>query len=104
MKNILLVFILIVSAYFIGAQSGKEAKKLRIKSVTESNTIGDKTLFEKKTVFDKNGDHTEETDYNKEGIVKKVTKFKRNADGKVTEELEYNSKNELKREENSNFQ
>lgn len=103
MKRTLFLFLITFAALIIYAQSSKEVKKLKIKAIIETSTIGDKTLNEKKTVFDKNGDETEETDYNKEGLIKKVTKYKRNADGKVIEEAEYNAKNELKEKRTATF-
>jgi hypothetical protein len=94
-KSIILIFI-VFSFLVLYSQSKKEVKKFKIKSVIVSETIGTKTVFESKTVFDKNGETMEEVNYNKDGEVKSTHKFKRNSEGDVIEETEYDSKNALK--------
>lgn len=95
MKKIGASILIIFSFYFLIAQSKKEIRKLKIKSITVSETSNAKTNYESKALYDKNGEIVEETDFSKEGIIKSTHKYKRNKDGNVIEETEYDGRNQL---------
>lgn len=88
----LLILITLISF----AQKKKEVKKHGIKGVVITETHGGKTITDSKTTFDANGEVTEEVNYDKEGILKSTKKYKYNKSGDVVEELEYDEKNQLK--------
>lgn len=124
-NSIAIVFLLICGS--LSAQSKKEIKELKIKSCTETTVLyeGGKELSSYKSgfrTFDKDGNTTEDTEFNENGTVKrkeltkysgknkveevienhstgddspksyKKTTFKYNADGDKTEEVEYDAK------------
>lgn len=77
----------------VNAQSKKEVKDNKIKTVTEqvSATEGGKEVQYKDsyTTFDKNGNVTEQTEYNRDGSVKKKLVIKYDSFKNKVEELEY---------------
>ena len=70
------------------SQSKKEVKKNGIKSCAEADLVDGKTIPNKKTVFDKNGESTEVTEFTKEGALKIIHKYKFNKDSDQIEEEE----------------
>ena len=95
MRKILTICAVIIALGFIPFQSKKEVKKHNIKSVTVTVSANGKTINEEKTVFYKNGEIAEEINYTKEGLLKSSVIYKRNKDGNVIEEKEFDSKNQL---------
>ena len=73
-------------------QNKKEVKKNNIKATTIVDLENGKTLNNKKTVFDKNGETIEESDYDKDGALKTTKKYKYNKDNDVIEEEEFVAK------------
>jgi hypothetical protein len=74
------------------AQSKKDVKKNGIKSVTIVDNENGKMLNNKVTYYDKSGETVEETDYDKDGSIKVIHKYKFNKDGDVIEEEEHDAK------------
>ena len=95
MKLKLICFFCLI-AFISTAQKKKELKKYGIKTLIVTETQGQKTINDSKTVYNSSGLAIEETNYGKDGLLKTITKFKYNASGDVTEELEYDDKAALK--------
>jgi hypothetical protein len=99
MKKIRLAFVLsLLFSNLIFAQSKKDIKKNKIKSITEWNTKfqnGKEVSFKESfTVFDKNGRTIELTEYTKDGSIKKKESTKYDAyDNKVEENKYENDQN-----------
>ncbi|MBA3665571.1 MAG: hypothetical protein H0W61_15395 [Bacteroidetes bacterium] len=91
-KAVILFSVLFFISNLAFAQSKKEVKKNNIRSSMVVDLENGKTLNNKKTVFDKNGETLEETDYDKDGAQKTFRKYKYNKDGDVTEEEVTDSK------------
>ena len=70
-KAFLFIFGLLVMGNLF-AQSKKEIRKYKIKTVAISETKDGKTLYDSKTTYDKNGEISEEISYNKEGNIKTI--------------------------------
>jgi hypothetical protein len=92
MKKTAILLLFLISFFAVEAQGKKSAKKNGIKSVTVIDNINGKDVNIEKKVFDKEGETIEQTDYDKEGALKTVKKFKLNKDGDVIEEEEYDAK------------
>lgn len=78
---------------FLSSQSKKEVKENKIKSTLENVTIIENgkeiTYKDTYTEFDKNGNIVAQTEYNKDGSVKKKITSKYDSFKNKTEELEY---------------
>lgn len=96
MKRLTLLFFFLGIFFTANAQSKKEIKKYKIKSVSEMDISGGKTLYDSKKVFDANGEVKEETSYDKFGKIKSVIQSKHNDLGDVIEEVEFEGKNKFK--------
>jgi hypothetical protein len=92
--NLLILFTLMQVMVF--SQKKKELKKYGIKTLVVSETSAGKTILDSKVVYNASGFIIEETNYNKEGILKSTTKFKYNKNGDVIEEIEYDEKGILR--------
>ena len=88
-KNILnyLVFLLFLFHDGVFAQKKKEIKKQGIKNVVVTQTKEGKTIFDNKTFFDNEGRVSEEINYDSLGQFKSRVKYTRNIKGDVIEEL-----------------
>ena len=82
MRN-LLAFIFVFAAFQVFAQGKKDIKKYNIKAVTITKNEDGKSLTEEKSVYDKNGRLIELTDYNKDGQIKTIHKYKYNKSGDI---------------------
>jgi len=69
---IILLFALTSNTF---SQSKKEVKKNKIKTCMVVDTEDGKTITDKKILFDKSGEISEETEYDKNGAVKSVNKY-----------------------------
>jgi len=78
------------------AQKKKELKKYGIKTIVATETHGGKTITDSRSVYNSAGLLIEETNYNKDGLLKSVTRYKYNSDGDVLEETEFDDKNNVK--------
>ncbi len=81
-SRIFFILIFSISSVFLSAQSKKKIRELKIKSTTETITLykdGKQTASYKSdySVYDKEGNTIEETEYNQDGTVKKkeTTKY-----------------------------
>ena len=92
--SFLLAFTLMTFVCF--SQKKKEIKKLGIKSQVVTETVNGKVINDSKTVYDKNGQITEDWNYDKDGHLKSITKYTYNKDGNVIEEYEFDGKNVFK--------
>jgi hypothetical protein len=92
-KRILIVSLM---TFIVGtncfAQSKKDIKKNGIRSVTVTDNENGKSLNNKVSYFDKTGETVEETDYDKDGSLKTIHKYKFNKDGDILEEEEHDGK------------
>lgn len=88
-KNILncLTLLLFLFHGAVVAQKKKEIKKMGIKSVVVTQTKEGKSIFDNKTFFDKEGRVLEEINYDSLGQFKSHVKYNRNIKGDVVEEL-----------------
>jgi hypothetical protein len=75
------------------AQSKKSIKKNGVRSVSIVDLENGRNLNSHRVVYNKDGEMVEETDYDKEGNLKWVKKYKYNGDGDVIEEEENDTKN-----------
>jgi hypothetical protein len=75
------------------AQSKKSIKKNNVRSVSIVDLENGKTLNSHRALYNKDGEVLEESDYDKEGNLKWVKKYKYNSEGDVTEEEENDIKN-----------
>lgn len=93
MKTLIAVCFVLFGASFGFSQSKKEVKENKIKSTTENVTAvenGKETAYKESYIaFDKNGNITEQTEYNKDGTVKSKLTMKYDNFKNKTEELEY---------------
>lgn len=107
--------VFVMCAVFISAlqaQSRKEIRENKIISETSfvtSNENGKEVTYKDSfTVFDKNGNISEQTEYNKEGGIKRKETNKYNANKDKIEEVVYDGKDQTTRKTmflyNSNFQ
>lgn len=88
---------LILSFTVLGfAQGKKMVKKLKIKSVVETETEKGKTITDNKSVFNAAGLVVERINYNKEGVIKSIHRYKYNKDNDEIEEAIYDAANLLK--------
>ena len=74
MKYLFLISVLFLSTLSF-AQKKKEIKKLGIKSQVVTETVNAKVINDSKTVYDKNGQITEDWNYDKDGHLKSITKY-----------------------------
>ena len=77
-KNYYILIVLTLLSVGTYAQSKKEVKKNGIKSCMIIDTENGKTTTDKKTLFEKNGEVSEETEYDKNGGIKVIHKYKYN--------------------------
>lgn len=91
-ERFFLIIALLFATLAAPAQGKKEVKKHNIKSSAIVDIEGGKTLNNKRAVFDKSGETIEETDYDKDGNLKTVKKYKFNKEGDVMEEEEFDAK------------
>jgi hypothetical protein len=87
---ILLACLITVS---LNAQSKKAIKKNNVRSVNIIDLENGRNLNSHRVLYNKDGEMTEETDYDKEGNLKWIKKYKYNGEGDVTEEEENDIKN-----------
>lgn len=94
MKKMVLIFCFYSFFFAINghAQGKKEIRKNGIKSVTITDNENGKILNNKISYFDKNGETVEESEYDKDGALKTIHKYKLNKDGDVIEEEEHDAK------------
>ena len=89
----MLFFVVAVSASLLFSQSKKEVKDNKIKSTTETIKATDgikETAYKDSYIaFDKNGNITEQTEYNPDGSVKNKFTMKYDNFKNKTEEIEY---------------
>lgn len=90
---------LLFSAFLVSAQSEKEIKQNKIKSITtwstdndEGNTSPRKEMYES---FDKNGNTLIRIKYKKDGSVNSKETFKYDKNQNKTEEIEYDGENKV---------
>lgn len=92
----ILFSILVLLNFSVFSQSKKLLKEHNINSetvyITKLVDGKEVELKDSKTVYDKNGKAIEEEEYNKQGVLKKVTKIKYNSDKDKTEETIYDGK------------
>ena len=77
------------------AQSKKEVKAHKIKASLTTIIENGKTINDEKTLFDAKGNEIEKTNYNKEGTIKSIHKFKYNSDGDELEDEQFDANNKL---------
>lgn len=98
MKNYWIFIIYLMSSTCF-AQSRKEAKKNHLKSVTEivSDFSSGKEVkhYDVQKKFDKNGNVTEEINYDKKGVIESKTLTKYNSEDDKIEELVYDPSGKL---------
>jgi len=74
-RNVVLFFLILIKPFLLFSQSKKEVKNYKIKSLTEWITItenGKEIKYKDSFIsWDKNGNITEKTDYNRDGTIKK---------------------------------
>ena len=96
-KFICVIAVFLSSVIGVFSQSKKEVKDNNIKSTTENITAteGGKEINYKDSyiAYDKNGNITEQTEYNKDGSVKNKLTMKYDSFKNKTEELEYEGNN-----------
>ncbi len=95
-RSSFLIIVLLISCLFCQAQKKKDIRKAGIKTITTTETQGTKSFNDSKVTYDANGNMTEEINYDKEGNLKSIKKFKYNKDGHLIEETEYDEKKDLK--------
>ena len=95
MKTVFITLIFISLHFISFSQSKKEVKQYKIKASAVSVMENGKTINENKTIFDSKGNEIEVTDYNKEGVIKSIHKFKYNSDGDEIEDEQYDANNKL---------
>ena len=88
--SFLLAFTLMTFVCF--SQKKKEIKKLGIKSQVVTETVNGKVINDSKTVYDKNGQITEDWNYDKDGHLKSITKYTYNKDGNVIGQIKWYSR------------
>ncbi|MEI6574903.1 MAG: hypothetical protein WCO63_01870 [Bacteroidota bacterium] len=95
------LFLAMLLSYPLFAQSKKDIRNAKIASetttVTQTDNGKDITYKETYTIYDKNGNVTEQTEYNKEGAVKRKESNKYNADNDKTEEVVFDAKEKTTR-------
>ena len=96
MTKIILLLSAVLLSHFSFSQKKKDLKNAGIRAITVTETKGDKTFTDEKTLYNNEGEITKQTNYDKEGKLKSITKYKYNKKGDVIEETEYNDKNILK--------
>jgi hypothetical protein len=96
MNKLKIVCVMIFLSTFCFSQKKKEIKKAGIKSISITETHGNKTITDSKLFYDSNGNILEEINHDKEGALKSITKYKYNSSGDIIEETEYDEKNILK--------
>ena len=96
MNKFKILSLLLLLSTLCFSQKKKEIKKAGIKSISVTETHGNKTITDSKIFYDSNGNILEEINYDKEGALKSTTKFKYNSSGDIIEETEYDDKNTLK--------
>lgn len=95
MKRHFLIILFVLFQLSVYSQSKKEVKKHKIKASAVSVIENGKTIQESKTIFDANGNEVETTDYNKDGTIKVIHKYKYNSEGDEIQDDEYDSNNKL---------
>ncbi len=96
MHKFKIIFVLVLLSTFCFSQKKKEIKKAGIKSISITETHSNKTITDSKIFYDSNGNILEEINYDKEGALKSITKYKYNSSGDIIEETEHDDKNILK--------
>lgn len=90
MKSVITLLLVSVLGVSVSAQSKKQIKELKIKNCTETTTLyeGGKETSTYKSgfrAFDKDGNTTEDTEYNQDGTVKRKETVKYSGKDKVEE-------------------
>jgi hypothetical protein len=98
----LLAFVIICTTItFVSAQSKKDIRENKIVSETSNTTAVENgkevTYKDSYIVYDKNGNVTEETEYNKDGSIKRKETNKYNANKDKTEEVVFDGKDKTTR-------
>jgi len=95
-KIYIFVLVLIISVNFLSAQSKKDIRNNKIESETATITYTengkDITFKDSYTVYDKNGNVIEQTEYNRDGNIKSKTINKYDSNKNKIESIEYNDK------------
>ncbi len=95
MKFIILLFTLAFLPKLVFAQGKKELKKSKVQSIVVTNLENNKVSNVSKSIYDENGELIEDTEYNKDGNIKKTTLFKYNTLGDVIEEIELDQQKKI---------
>lgn len=77
------------------AQKKKEIKKLGIKTVVSKDYVGNAVLNDSKTIYNKNGKVTEEIKYDSLGNLKSSIRYKYNGNDDVVMETYFNADNKI---------
>jgi hypothetical protein len=101
MKRTILLLTGLAFACLAPAQSKKEVKKNKIKSITEYRVVvvngGPVSLKSSYEEFDRSGHTTLQTEYDKQGTMKSQQAFQYDLEGNRTEETEYDSSGALRK-------
>ena len=104
MNHLITCSLFIILTFQTFAQSKKEVKAHKIKASMTTIIENGKTINDAKTLFDAKGNEIEKTEYNKEGAIKSVHKFKYNSDGDELEDEQYDATNKLvEKKQNDNL-
>jgi hypothetical protein len=100
-KKLLALPLFLIVITTVTAQSKKDIRENKIGSETSTITLTENgkevTYKDTYTVYDKNGNVTEQTEYNKEGTIKRKETNKYNANKDKTEEVVYDGKDNTTR-------
>lgn len=96
---LLFVILILCGNLAVQAQSKKDIKSNKVKSVTEVIVKGDKTYNDAFQSFNKNGNTLEEINYDNTGKIKERITYKYNNSNKKSEQITYDSSGKQKERE-----